>query len=187
MMRLVSLVALCVVLASCGGWRSQGGSQDSALAGSGGGWQPFPGARIRRAQTSPAATPVAASAGPLSPASARQALNAFRAENGLAPLAVSPRLQQAARAQARDMARTGNFDHRGTDGSDPMVRVQRAGYSPCYVSENIARGQRSLAEVMAGWADSPGHRRNMLSQSAAEFALVRGDGNNWVMVLGREC
>ncbi|MGP6086540.1 CAP domain-containing protein [Antarctobacter jejuensis] len=173
MMRLVSLVALCALLASCGGWRSQDR----------GGWQPFPRSQISRAEVSPVAGPAA----PLSAASARQALNAFRAENGLGPLTTNPQLESAALAHARDMARRGIFDHRGSDGSDPMVRVQRAGYSPCYVSENIARGQRSLSEVMAGWANSPGHRRNMLSAGAAEFALVRGAGDNWVMVLGRGC
>ncbi len=173
MMRLVSLVALCALLASCGGWRGLDR----------GGWQPFQRAQISRAQSGPVAGPAA----PLSPARARQALNAFRAENGLGPLSTSPRLEQAAQAHARDMARSGIFDHRGSDGSDPMVRVQRAGYSPCYVSENIARGQRSLPEVMAGWANSPGHRRNMLNASASEFALVRGAGDNWVMVLGRGC
>ncbi|SNS21510.1 CAP domain-containing protein [Antarctobacter heliothermus] len=173
MMRLVSMVALCALLASCGGWRTQDR----------GGWQPFPRSQISRAQASPVAAPAA----PLSPASARQALNAFRAENGLGPVSTNPQLEKAAQSHARDMARSGIFDHRGSDGSDPLVRVQRAGYSACYVSENIARGQRSLSEVMVAWANSPGHRRNMLSDSASEFALVRGAGDNWVMVLGRSC
>lgn len=114
---------------------------------------------------------------------ATDALNAYRAENGRAPLAYSMTLQSAAEAHAQDMAARGFFDHRGSDGSDVGARVSRQGYGWCFVAENIAKGQPSLADVMQAWAGSQGHRRNMLSRKAQEFALVEVPGRIWVMVL----
>lgn len=112
-----------------------------------------------------------------------RALNAYRAENARAPLAYSMTLQSAAEAHAQDMAARGFFDHRGSDGSDVGARVSRQGYGWCFVAENIAKGQPSLADVMQAWAGSQGHRRNMLSRQAQEFALVEVPGRIWVMVL----
>ncbi|WP_299862104.1 CAP domain-containing protein [uncultured Roseobacter sp.] len=114
---------------------------------------------------------------------ATDALNAYRAENARAPLAYSMALQSAAEAHAQDMAARGFFDHRGSDGSDVGERVSRQGYGWCFVAENIAKGQPSLADVMQAWAGSQGHRRNMLSRQAQEFALVEAPERIWVMVL----
>lgn len=123
-----------------------------------------------------------ASAGVADPA-ATAALNDYRAAEGRAPLAYSDTLAAAALAHAEDMAARGFFDHAGSDGSSVAQRVSRQGYGWCVVAENIAKGQVSLAEVMQGWAASPGHRRNMLSREVREFALVEAPGRIWVMVL----
>lgn len=112
-----------------------------------------------------------------------QALNALRSENRLAPVAFSVPLETAAQRHAQDMAQAEIFSHTGSDGSDVSQRVSDTGYGWCVVAENIAKGQQSLAEVMQAWADSPGHRRNMLSDEVTEFALVLGQEDIWVMVL----
>ena len=104
-------------------------------------------------------------------ANATQAMNDFRARQGLPALTQSDTLQQVAERHARDMAANGFFSH--------------TGYPYCTIAENIAKGQRSLGEVMAGWAGSPPHRRNMLLDRVTEFALARQTDNIWVMVLGR--
>lgn len=116
---------------------------------------------------------------------AADALNAFRAQNGQGAVALSPKLQKAAESHARDMAKRGYFAHNGPNGSTIGTRVKRSGYRYCFAAENIAKGQTSLAQVMDGWANSAGHRRNMLSDQAREFGLARAQGNIWVMVLGR--
>lgn len=118
-------------------------------------------------------------------ARAAQALNDFRASEGLPALTQSDRLQQVAERHARDMAANGFFSHTGSDGSDVGQRAMETGYAYCTIAENIAKGQRSLDEVMAGWIGSPSHRRNMLLDRVTEFALARQTGNIWVMVLGR--
>lgn len=117
---------------------------------------------------------------------ARDWINSVRAAQGRAALAISPQLTKAAAAHAADMARRGYFSHTGADRSGIDDRVRRQGYRFCYVSENIAKGQRSLDEVLRAWVGSKGHRRNLLNAGADEFGLVRGAGNLWVMVLGRD-
>tara|TARA_R100000789_G_scaffold80847_5_gene76150 strand:+ start:12164 stop:12580 length:417 start_codon:yes stop_codon:yes gene_type:complete len=125
-------------------------------------------------------------AGTVSAGEERALLNGLRAEAGLAPLSASSALEKAARRHARDMARRGFFAHSGSDGSDVMDRARRAGYRPCQIAENIAKGQRSVEEVVADWMTSPGHRRNMLNDGVRDYGMVRGDGNVWVLVLGRD-
>lgn len=117
---------------------------------------------------------------------ARQMLNGFRSEQGLGPVAPSEALEAAAMAHALDMMRGGFFDHQGSDGSDVMARVRRAGYGACAVAENIAKGQSGLAEVMGDWVASPGHRANLAMPQVTDYGLVRAQGDIWVLVLGRD-
>ena len=124
---------------------------------------------------------VAASADPVK----MSALNQLRAAHGKQPVIYSKTLEAAALRHARDMATTGRFSHVGTDGSDVAERVSDTGYGWCVVAENIAYGQIDLAEVIQAWADSPGHRRNMLSSDVQEFAVVQVPHLTWVMVLAK--
>lgn len=110
--------------------------------------------------------------------------NAFRSQQGLPPLAVSPQLEAAAEAHGRDMARRGFFSHTGSDGSSAGRRAKRQGYRYCLIAENIAKGQKSPAQVMRSWTGSKGHRRNMLLRKASEIGVIRQAGDIWVMVLG---
>ncbi|WP_324754384.1 CAP domain-containing protein [Roseovarius sp. Pro17] len=120
----------------------------------------------------------------ISAATSAQLAN-IRARYSLPPLTVSSALTQAAAAHARDMQANGFFSHTGSDGSGIGDRAHAAGYGFCFIAENIAQGQGSLDKVMEGWMASTGHRRNILSDGAREFAMVRTGGNIWVMVLGR--
>ena len=112
-------------------------------------------------------------------------LNALRADAGRAPLRYSDRLERIARLHAEDMARNGFFAHEGSNGSTLGDRASSMGYGFCFIAENIAKGQRTRAEVMSSWEESRGHRRNMLDKRATEIGLARADGAIWVMVLGR--
>lgn len=114
-------------------------------------------------------------------------VNRFRRRNGRRALRWSPVLAAVAQGHADDMARAGFFSHSGSDGSDIGVRVKRAGYRWCAVAENIARGHRSLDEVLEGWRASRGHRRNMLNRHVTELGVARGPGDTWVMVLASGC
>ncbi len=114
-------------------------------------------------------------------------LSALRAGNGiLRPVGHSAALQAAAQAHADDMARTGNFGHRGSNGSTAQSRVRAAGYNACYTAENIAAGQSTIANVFSDWMASSGHRTNILSPQATQFGFAR-NGSYSVLVMGRTC
>jgi uncharacterized protein YkwD len=88
--------------------------------------------------------------------------NAEREAAGCAPLAVDERLRTAARGHSHDMAVNDYFSHTSLDGRSPTDRAREAGYSGG-VGENIAMGYRTPEDVMRGWMNSDGHRRNLLS------------------------
>ncbi len=120
-------------------------------------------------------------------ASAGAQISVQRAQNGLVrPLGYSPALQAAAENHAQYLSRTGNFSHRGAGGSSVRSRVRRAGYQPCVVAENIARGQSDIRAVMADWMTSPGHRSNILNPQVTQYGFA-GAGSVWVLVLARPC
>jgi uncharacterized protein YkwD len=88
--------------------------------------------------------------------------NAERAAAGCGELAVDERLRTAARGHSQDMATNDYFSHTSLDGSSPTDRARAAGY-PGGVGENIAMGYRTPEDVMRGWMNSDGHRRNILN------------------------
>lgn len=137
------------------------------------------------ASSPPSAPPVAVDATAVSRADIGGLLNAARAENGLPPLSMNPKLAAAARVHAQDMARGGFFNHVGSDNSKPSQRVRAQGYGYCFVAENIAQGWKTPEQVMQGWMDSPGHRKNNLSSKASEYGAARAEGDYWVLIFGR--
>lgn len=111
----------------------------------------------------------------------------MRAERGLSALKPSAKLEKAAAAHAKELARTKAYSHKGANGSTPGSRAKRAGYRWCFVAENIAWGQRDVPRVMATWKASKGHYGNIIRHEAKEFGLARS-GNVWVLLLGaRRC
>ncbi len=107
------------------------------------------------------------------------------------PLKANARLDQAALAHASDMAAHGYFSHDGRDGSAPAVRVSRAGYAWQATGENIAAGNPSVDETVAGWLRSPAHCANIMEARFTElgvgFAVSERSemGIYWVQVFGR--
>ncbi len=119
-----------------------------------------------------------------------QSLNAQRARNGLAALSHNATLSQAAATHACDMQVNGFFSHSGSDGSTAAGRIERAGFRPCRAAENIAYGYPTGGNLVAGWMNSPGHRRNMLLSDVREFGIGLADGPGGpyaVLVLARSC
>lgn len=89
-----------------------------------------------------------------------------------APLTWNDALQAAAQRQSNDMARHDHFSHTGTDGSTLAERVDGAGYLWRTIGENIAFNQRTVAEVMDGWLDSPGHCANIMNPAFTEMGAA---------------
>ena len=93
------------------------------------------------------------------------------------PLEWNAMLASAALAHSEDMADKRYFSHTGKDGREVGHRASDAGYRWRTVGENIARGQLSVNEVVAGWLDSPGHCHNVMNPRFTEMGAaysVRG-------------
>ncbi|GGS19684.1 hypothetical protein GCM10010252_68900 [Streptomyces aureoverticillatus] len=114
--------------------------------------------------------------------------NSHRAAAGLRPLAPDPRLSAAAQAHSADMVARAFYSHTAPDGSEPWHRAAAAGSAHRTVGENIACGQRSAAEVVQGWMDSPGHRANILKPAFTHlgvgFAGGGPAGTYWTQLFG---
>jgi uncharacterized protein YkwD len=116
-------------------------------------------------------------------------VNQRRAEARLPRLRVDPRLVEAARQHAQDMARGGPFGHVGSDGTSPADRVRQAGYVFFTVGENVAAGMSSPDEAVKDWMGSPEHRANILGgymQTGIAYVHARFSpyGSYWVQVFG---
>jgi uncharacterized protein YkwD len=90
-------------------------------------------------------------------------VNARRAEAGCPAVRSDDKLTIAARAHSADMAARNYFSHDTLEGVKFSTRITNAGYRWSGAGENIAKGQRTPAEVMTGWMNSPGHRANILN------------------------
>ncbi|MET7684969.1 CAP domain-containing protein [Streptomyces sp. NPDC005423] len=114
--------------------------------------------------------------------------NGERARAGLPPLAVDPLLTAAAQAHSADMVARDFYAHTSPDGAQPWDRAAAAGSRRRSIGENIACGQRSAAEVVDGWMNSPGHRANILKPAFTHLGVgVSGGGRTgtyWTQLFG---
>ena len=97
--------------------------------------------------------------------------NEFRAQNGRKPLTLNRELNAAAQKHSRAMAEGDFFSHNSLNGDRPWDRAEDEGYTARSMGENIAAGQRTPQQVVQGWINSPGHRRNMLNPSYTELGV----------------
>ena len=102
------------------------------------------------------------------------------------PLAMNAQLQCAARLHTVDMLERNFFDHVNPDGEEPWDRITETGYSWGTAGENIAAGQQTAQEVVAGWMSSDGHCANIMDPNFTEIGvgLVKGGsfGTLWTQV-----
>lgn len=102
------------------------------------------------------------------------AVNAARAENGLAPLVVNPLLSQAAQGHVNDMINNYVYGHYGSDGSTVHMRVARTGYATKpWVSENWVSAS-SPNGAMRWWMGDYIHRVNILTPRWVEIGIGVG-------------
>ncbi len=117
-------------------------------------------------------------------------VNRLRREDGRDPVVSESRLDAAAQHHAEDMLRRLFYDHDSPEGDGVRQRARAAGYRGARaLTENIAKGLFTPDEVVRRWANSSGHRRNILRRGAAEVGLGVAYGENengfevlWVQV-----
>lgn len=116
------------------------------------------------------------------------AINALRQNAGLAAVELSPQLNAAAATHARDMAVQNRPWHFGSDGSSPIERAQRAGYTLTMLGENISETYETELETLAAWMDEPATKAVIMDQQARHlgFAWYQESGGKiwWTMLMG---
>jgi uncharacterized protein YkwD len=91
--------------------------------------------------------------------------NAARVKEGKKPFEWSDAAALSSRKHSQDMADKGYFDHDNKDGKTPFDRMEAAGINYSYAAENIAAGQSNAIEVVNGWLNSAGHRKNIFGNA----------------------
>ncbi len=104
------------------------------------------------------------------------------------PLTWNDELENAAMGHAKDMADKSYFSHTSTNGRTMQDRIIAAGYSykgfkSYNVGENIAQGQMTIAQVMEGWFNSPGHCKNLMNPAFKEIGVAEHN-TYWVQDFG---
>ena len=117
-------------------------------------------------------------------------VNQERQSRGLDPVVWNQTLEDEATEYACEMIQYDFFAHvnRAT-GSTLTTRAADSGYDFWIIGENLAGGQRSPAEAINDWMNSPCHRENILNPAFTELGVgVRSGGDYgfyWVQEFGR--
>lgn len=113
-------------------------------------------------------------------------VNVERSKSGLAPLKANADLSKVATAKAQDMIDKNYFSHTSPTYGSPFDMMTKFGIKYTAAGENIAYGQKTPADVMNGWMNSPGHKANILNSNFTEIGVgIAKDKNGtpyWVQM-----
>lgn len=107
-------------------------------------------------------------------------VNVERSKKGLQPLSANWELSRVARLKSQDMANKGYFSHQSPTYGSPFNMMESFGIRFSSAGENIAYGQKTPAQVMSAWMNSPGHRANILSPSYTQIGVGLARNRNGV-------
>ena len=115
-------------------------------------------------------------------------VNQERTAAGKNPLQLNNQLDQAANLHNDKMAQADNMSHNLPGEASLGDRISDTGYDWRRVGENIAVGQQTPEQVMDGWMNSPGHRKNILNSEFTDIGVGYGEDNTgpyWTQVFGK--
>lgn len=113
--------------------------------------------------------------------------NMERKRYGLHPLQIDPRLVKVARMKSIDMRKKNYFSHTSPTYGSPFTMIADHRISFSVAAENIAVGHVSPEQVVKGWMNSPGHRRNILNQMITHIGVgFERAGNHWTQLFIRK-
>lgn len=114
-------------------------------------------------------------------------VNEIRLQRGLSRLEMDTALSRVARIKSQDMKNNNYFSHTSPTYGSPFDMMKQFGIQYKAAGENIAKGQRTPAQVVEGWMNSEGHRANILNSSYTHIGVgYVADGNYWTqMFVGR--
>jgi len=99
-------------------------------------------------------------------------VNSLRAAKGGQALAFNAALNAAAATHARDMSVQNRPWHFGSDGSSPLIRVQRVGYTGKLQGELISETYQTELETLSAWMSVPDTRAILLDPQARELGFA---------------
>lgn len=115
-------------------------------------------------------------------------VNALRQAAGTGPVVLDPLLNAAAATHSRDMSIQNRPWHFGSDGSSPLVRAQRSGYTGRLLGELISETYETELETLAAWMAQPDTRAVIMDPLATRlgFAWFQEQGGKiwWTAVTG---
>jgi uncharacterized protein YkwD len=115
-------------------------------------------------------------------------VNALRQAAGAAPVTLNAQLTAAAATHSRDMSVQNRPWHFGSDGSSPIDRVQRTGYTGQLVGETISETYETELETLAAWMEQPDTRRVILDPTARNIGFSWHQEANgklwWTLIMG---
>nr|WP_281201115.1 CAP domain-containing protein [Orenia metallireducens] len=98
-------------------------------------------------------------------------VNVERQKQGLQPYKHNSQVSNIARRKSEDMRDKKYFSHQSPTYGSPFEMLNQFGVEFTAAGENIAKGQQTAAAVMNSWMNSPGHRKNILSEKFTEIGV----------------
>jgi uncharacterized protein YkwD len=115
-------------------------------------------------------------------------MNTLRAAKSLPPVAFDAALNAASATHARDMSVQNRPWHFGSDGSSPLVRAQRSGFSGRLLGELISETYETELETLSSWMAQPDTRGVIMDPLATRlgFAWFQEPGGKiwWTLMTG---
>lgn len=148
-------------------------SQGTPVSGSNGESKPTPSKPAEKPQT-PEEKPNAAPSADSSFNTAYEdevirLVNVERAKYGLSALQKDQGAVSVAHVRAKEIVQS--FSHTRPDGSSCFTAAKELGVSYSAAGENIAYGYADPQQVVNGWMNSEGHRKNILSSSFSKIGV----------------
>jgi uncharacterized protein YkwD len=112
----------------------------------------------------------------------QDSVNALRRARGLEPLTLNAQLNAAAATHSRDMSVQNRPWHFGSDGSSPIDRARRVGYSGTLLGELISETFETELETLGAWMLEAEKRDIIMQPEAREMGFAffqEGNGKIW--------
>lgn len=115
-------------------------------------------------------------------------VNALRSAAGAPPVQLNAQLNAAAATHSRDMSVQNRPWHFGSDGSSPIDRVARAGYSGRLIGETISETYETELETLGAWMELDDTRKVILDKDARDMGFAWFQESNgkiwWTLIMG---
>ena len=116
------------------------------------------------------------------------AVNALRQAGAKGPVRLNSELTAAALTHSRDMSTQNRPWHFGSDGSSPLDRVTRVGYTGRLIGENISETFETELETLSAWMETPETREVLLDGRARDMGFAWHQESSgkiwWTLIMG---